>query len=126
MRESVVECSFLVPIVGDTDRKPHAPIAWRLLQDAIHCLFKGLSGPERFLLVRDVELVPGSYTEEATGNRVHDESRRYTVAIPEGQVETLRALLRKTANTFDQKCIYLSVAGHVEFVAAKPEDGYLE
>jgi hypothetical protein len=126
MSERVVECSFLVPIVGDTDRKLHSPIAWRLLQDAIHRLFKGLSGPERFLLVRDVELVPGSYTEEATGNRVHDESRRYTVAIPEGQSETLRGLLRKAANTFDQKCIYLSVAGEVEFVTAKPEDGYLE
>ena len=63
MSERVVECSFLVPIVGDSDRKPHAPIAWRLLQDAIHRLFKGHSGPERFLLVKDVELVPGSYTE---------------------------------------------------------------
>ena len=126
MSERVVECSFLVPIVGDTDRKPHSPIAWRLLQDAIHHLFKGLSGPERFLLVRDVELVPGSYTEEATGSRVHDESRRYTVAIPEAQVEVLRRLLRKAANTVDQKCIYLSVAGVVEFVTAKPEDGYLD
>ncbi len=125
MSERVVECSFLVPIVGDTDRKPHSPIAWRLLQDAIHRLFKGLSGPERFLLVRDVELVPGSYTEEATGNRVHDESRRYTLAIPEAQVEVLRSLLRSAANTFDQRCIYLSVAGAVEFVSAKPQDGYL-
>jgi hypothetical protein len=126
MSERVVECSFLVPIVGDSDRKVHSPVVWRLLQDAIHVLFKGLSGPERFLLVRDVELVPGSYTEEATGNRIHDESRRYTVAIPEGQLEILRGLLRKAARTFDQKCIYLSVAGAVEFVTATSEDTYLE
>src|SRR5262245_21443998 len=110
MSERVVECSFLVPIVGDTDRKPHSPIAWRLLHDALHSSFQGLSGPERFMLARDVELVPGSYTEEATGKQVHDESRRYTVAIPEAQVDVLRGLLRKAANTFDQKCVYLSVA----------------
>ncbi|MBI4600652.1 MAG: hypothetical protein HY721_01700 [Planctomycetes bacterium] len=97
-----------------------------MLQDAIHRLFKGLSGPERFLLVKDVDLVPGSYTEEATGRRVHDESRRYTVAIPEARLESLRALLRKAANTFDQKCVHLSVAGTVELVTAKREDGYLE
>jgi hypothetical protein len=96
-----------------------------MLQDAIHRLFKGLSGPERLLLIKDVELVPGSYTEEATGRRVHDESRRYTVAIPEAKVEALRGLLRKAANTFDQKCLYLSVAGTVEFVTAKRQDGYL-
>lgn len=41
-------------------------------------------------------------------------------------MEVLRSLLRKAAHTFDQKCMYLSVAGVVEFVTAKPEDGYLD
>ena len=67
MVKKLVECSFLVPIVADTDRRPHAPVAWRLLQDAIYDAFKGLSGPERFGLVKDVELVPGSYIEGAWG-----------------------------------------------------------
>ena len=125
MRERLVECSFLVPVVGDTDRRPHAPVAWRLLQDAIHETFKGLSGPERFQLVRDVALVPGSYTEEVTERRVQDESRRYTVAIHRGSLSDLRRILKKAANTFDQNYIYLSVAGRVEFVQASQKDGFL-
>ena len=126
MTERVVECSFLVPILGDRDRKLHSPIAWRLLQDAVHRLFRGLSGPERFLLIRDVETVPGSFVEEGTERRVQNESRRYTVAIPEAQVADLRRLLKRAANTFDQKCMYLSVAGRVELVTPRLRDGFLE
>jgi hypothetical protein len=47
---------------------------------------------------------------------VIDESRRYVVALPQDQVDELRALLREACTVFQQKCIYLSVAGYVEFV----------
>ena len=103
---------------------PHPPIVWRLLQDAIRAAFpQGHSGPE--LLYKNVVTVPGEYVEDATKKVVRDESRRYTVAIPRSKVEGLRRLLRRTANTFDQKAIYLSVAGKVEFVTPRPEDGML-
>jgi hypothetical protein len=69
--------------------------------------------------------VPGEYIEEATGTVVRDESRRYTIALPRSKLNGLRKLLRRAANTFDQKAIYLSVAGEVEFVTPRPEDGML-
>lgn len=99
-------------------------MVWRLLQDGIREVFpQGHSGPE--LVYRDVETVPGQYVEEATSRIVGDISRRYTVAIPRTRLEDLRRLLRKMANTFDQRAIYLSVAGEVEFVVPQPEDGML-
>jgi len=124
MEERLVECSFLIPIVRDSDRAPHPPIVWRLLQDAIRGAFpQGHSGPE--LMYKDVETVPGEYVEDATKKIVRDESRRYTVAIPRSKLDDLRQLLRRAANTFDQKAIYLAVAGEVEFVTPRPEDGML-
>jgi hypothetical protein len=74
---------------------------------------------------RDVESVPGEYVEDATKRIVRDESRRYTIAISRSKLEDLRRLLRSVANTFDQKAIYLSVAGEVEFVMPRSEDGML-
>ncbi len=124
MQEKLVECSFLIPVLRDTDRAPHPPIVWRLLQDEARQMFpQGHSGPE--LLYKDVETVPGEYAEEATKRIVCDESRRYTVAIPRGKLEQLRSLLRRAAKTFDQKAIYLAVAGEVEFVVPRPEDEML-
>jgi hypothetical protein len=125
MEERLVECSFLLPVVRDSDRAPHPPIVWRLLQEAVRTTFpQGHSGPE--LLYRDVETVPGEYIEDPTQTIVRDASRRYTVAISRSKLDDLRRLLRRAANTFDQKAIYLSVAGEVEFVIPSPEDGMLE
>ena len=122
--ERLVECAFLIPIVRDSDGSPHPPIVWRLLQDAIRALFpQGHSGPE--LMYKDVETIQGEYVDEAARKVVGDVSRRYVVAIPRSKLPDLRQLLRKAANTFDQKAIYLSVAGEVEFVTPGPEDGML-
>ncbi len=61
----------------------------------------------------------GFYKNPDTGKRVDDESRRYIVAIPEDKVESLREVLRTACDWFKQKCIYLSVAGRVEFIKAE-------
>src|SRR2546427_12568291 len=88
VEERLVECSFLLPIVRDSDRAPHPPIVWRLLQDAIRTTFpQGHSGPE--LLYKDVETVPGEYVDDAAKTIVRDESRRYTVAIPRSKLDDL-------------------------------------
>lgn len=76
-----------------------------------------------FAVIEDVDRSP-EFTEADIGRRVYDACRRYTLAIPEAQVERLRSVLRKAANTFDQKRLYLSVAGIVEFVT--PGDGDLD
>jgi hypothetical protein len=70
---------------------------------------------------RSAALHVGWYVDPDNKQRVHDRSRRYEVALPPGHVRKPRALLREACWVFWQKCIYLSVAGHVEFVEG-PDD----
>jgi hypothetical protein len=44
------------------------------------------------------------------------ESRRFIVAIPQSRLDELRLLLVEACTWFFQKCIYLNVAGEVEFI----------
>jgi hypothetical protein len=53
---------------------------------------------------------------------VTDLSHKYTVALPREEVGRLGALLREACVVFAQKCIYLSVAGYVEFVEGPPHE----
>lgn len=119
-------CSFLVPVVRDSDRQPHPPILWRLLEDALLGLFDGLGGPETVLLYRMPQPVPGRWSPEPGETPVEDASRRYTVAVAAGRVDELRALLRRAGNSFDQRVMYLEVAGFAELLEVGPEDGFLE
>src|ERR1700752_4072048 len=115
MDERQVQCEFFLPVVRNSDKKPHQPVAWNLLVNDIRRLFPaGHSGPETFY--RGDALVPGEYEESPRLPPVKDVSRRYILAIPGKRVHELRRLLRMAANTFDQRAIYLSVAGKVEFV----------
>jgi hypothetical protein len=124
MDQRLVQCEFFVPIVRNSDKKPHQPSAWNALGNAIRRVFPtGHSGPETFY--RGDSLVPGEYEDVPGIPPINDISRRYLLAIPEAKVDDLRALLRKAANTFDQLAMYLSVKGDVEMVPAKEEDGYL-
>lgn len=124
IEERRVQCEFFIPIVRNTDGKPHQPVAWNLLVNEIRRLFPaGHSGPELFY--RGDSLVPGEYEDNPQSPPIQDLSRRYILAIPEQKVNDLRLLLKMAAHTFDQLAIYLSVAGVVEFVAATDEDGYL-
>ncbi len=70
--------------------------------------------------------MPGEWVQGQSGKVIEDESRKYHVAVPKDQVKRLRGILRKVANSFDQECIFLSVAGLVEYVERRPEDGFLE
>jgi hypothetical protein len=121
-----IECSFLIPVVRDSDRCPHSPSTWRLLQDALHRGFGGRTGPRRVFAFRSAELVPGGWLPEGGIEAIEDESRLYKVSVPEDQLDELRKLLRKAANSFDQQVLYLSVRGFVEYLEPRPEDGFLE
>ena len=119
-----VQCEFFIPIVRNSDKKPHQPVVWNLLVNEIRRLFPaGHSGPETFY--RGDALVPGEYEESPAMPRVEDISRRYILAIPESKLNDLRLMLRMAAHTFDQQAIYLSVGGTVEFVAPTDDDVYL-
>jgi hypothetical protein len=124
MDERLIQCEFFVPIVRNSDKKPHQPSAWTQLGNEIRRVFPaGHSGPETFY--RGDALVPGEYEDSKDEPPIQDTSRRYLLAIPEAKVDDLRLLLRRAANTFDQKAMYLSVKGEVEFVIATEADGYL-
>jgi len=111
MTEHLIECSFFVPVRRDahlSDGLPHSSEAWLRLDDAIFDRFGGLTF--------DPDVYRGAYRDPDTGLRVNDESRRFIVAIAENELNDLRQLLIEVCGWFFQKCIYLNVAGKVEFV----------
>jgi len=117
---------FLVPLVRDSDRLPHAPILWRLLQDALLRVVGGFTGPETVLCYRHRETTRGVWSPAVGEMPVEDLSRKYVAAVPQERIDELRALLRRVGNSFDQRVMYLEVAGYAEFLEVQPEDGFLE
>jgi len=106
----LMECAFLIPIRGDaqiSDGLPHGRKAWFWLDDQL-LTFGGAT--------RALELYRGWYLDPDTGKVVKDLSRRYLAALDGRGLRRLRRLLRDACLVFAQKCIYLSVAGKVEFV----------
>jgi hypothetical protein len=73
----IVECSFLIPLHRDaeiSDGEQHSPQVWRWLNDALYLTFDGRT------------IAPGVYKgvwkSPATGNPIHDETRKYIIALP--------------------------------------------
>ena len=112
----LIECRFLVPLVRDSDRRPHALWLWKALVDVLFERFGGFTGPEG--------PIPGGYTNRS-GRRVMDESFRYTVSLPSRRGRDLRQLLRTVAVSFDQECIYFVVGVRPELVDADASAGRL-
>jgi len=111
-RDALIECWFLIPIRRDShlsDGEPHTIDTWTWLDDELFARFDGGT------------LAPGLYTgfyrDPDTGGRVDDSSRKFIVALKRRQLRELRDLLRIACGVFQQKCIYLSVSGSVEFVS---------
>jgi hypothetical protein len=116
-RTTLLECAFLIPVRRDrnlSDGKPHDRSAWHWLDDSL-VPFEGRT--------RDTALTEGWYPDPDTGERVWDRSRRYVVALPRKRVGELRAVLRQACRVFRQKSVYLSIAGHVEFVEGPTDEG---
>lgn len=114
---NLLECSFFISINRDanlSDGLPHETDIWEKLDNELYCRFEvGTTAPG---------LYQGFYRDPDTGSRVDDESIRYIIALPESQLEALRVFLREACEWFQQKCLYLSVAGHVEFVRRHEHD----
>lgn len=110
---NLVECSFFIPLRRDanlSDGAAHPPEAWDWLDNELYHRFRGgTMAPGQY---------HGLYQDRDTGQRVADDSFRFIVAVPQKEVDRLRLLLSAACVIFAQKCIYLSVAGKVEFVEA--------
>jgi hypothetical protein len=114
--KTLLECSFYIPTRRDknlSDGKPHKRRAWKWLDNSLE-VFGGVTEP--------TAPYRGWYLDRETGERVPDVSRKYIVAVPRWQVNDLRAVLRDACSVFQQKCIYLSIAGHVEFVEGRAHE----
>ncbi len=107
------ECSFFVPIRRDanlSDGELHSTDVWEWLDDELFDRFSGRTIAPG--------LYEGFYRDPDTQECVADESRKFIVAVVEDRLDDLRALLATVCLKFQQKCIYLSAAGVVEFIEA--------
>jgi hypothetical protein len=110
----ILECQFLIPLRRDrdiSDGELHDRTVWRWLEDELFDHFDGY-GKAR-------ESHDGAWRSRLTGKRTRDVSRRFFVALPKKRLNELRAILRQACIRFAQQCIYLSIAGIVEFVEAE-------
>ena len=108
------ECSFLIPIVRDahlSDGEVHSTVSWEWMMDELWDRF-GVGGTIA------PGLYEGFYRDPDTGGRVSDQSRKYFIAIGDDAIPELRRLLGEACGVFCQKCIYLNIAGRVEFIEA--------
>ncbi len=108
-KKRLLECSFLIPIRRDknlSDGKVHRTTTWTWLEQELGVFGGATRAPDH----------TGWYLDPDTRERVTDRSRKYIVALPRARVESLRNILGEACDRFAQKCIYLSVAGYVEFV----------
>ena len=119
VKENVFECSLLIPVRRDanlSDGEPHSPRAWEWLDKHLFVNFDGGT--------QAPGLYEGFYRDPDTRERVNDQSVKFIVAVPSSAVDRLRLLLAKACLVFQQKCIYLSIGGRVEFI--EPYDYEIE
>jgi hypothetical protein len=116
-RKPLLECSFLIPLRRDRNLsdggKLHKQAVWDWLEWELYPFGGGTCAKEAQV---------GWYVDPDTRERIWDDSWRYTVAMSRAQVRRLRDVLREACNKFAQKCIYLSVAGYVEFVRRRNDE----
>jgi hypothetical protein len=111
VQDPLLECTFFIPVRRDenlSDGLTHDPETWDWLTTQLFIRFHGgTTAPG---------IYRGFYQDPDTHEQVADESYNYIVAIEESRVDELKQLLSAACALFQQKCIYLSVAGRVEFI----------
>jgi len=111
----MVECHFLIPLRRDAeiaDGEPHDLKDWDWLELQIQHLFGFWTVAPGYY--------HGAWMSPRTGQLITDQSRRFILALPENDIDSLRNLLKLVCRVFPQQCVYLAIAGKVEFV--EPEN----
>ena len=111
VQEPLVECAFFIPERRDknlSDGELHHAEAWEWLDNQLYAEFgAGTTAPG---------LYKGFYRDPDTKERVDDQSYKFIIAVPKSSFDRLRGMLALAGVVFEQKFIYLSIAGQVEFV----------
>ena len=113
--EQILECTFLIPTHRDanlSDGQSHPSCAWNWLKEQLWHNFNGFTVADQHY--------HGMYRDPDTGEPVTDVSKQFVVALPRQSVSVLQQVLCEACLVFEQKCIYLSVGGEVEFIE-RPE-----
>jgi hypothetical protein len=108
------ECRFLIPLCRDkdiSDGEHHETDTWQWLDDELTSRFDGRT--------KSSGLFQGAWKNPKTGALTRDESIQFLVAVPEARLDEIRELLGRACGVFAQQCIYLTIAGNVEFVEPK-------
>jgi len=110
--DTLLECSFMLSIHSDDDLAEDAEPeskACQWLEAKLLSLFKGVK------VYRDS--TSGLYLVPHSNQSVAGKFCRYTVPVQKRRLDEMRRILIDLCDAFDQESIYLSIAGHVEFVA---------
>ncbi|SRR5260370_38405504 len=110
-QRSLLECTFFIPERRDrflSDGRAHKKKAWEWLEGELYGAFKGGTAAPGWY--------DGFYEDPDTHEMMCDRCRKYIVALRAAQVAELRRFLQQACEVFQQKMIYLSIAGRVEFV----------
>ena len=108
------ECRFLIPLSRDketSDGELHQSDTWQWLDSELAERFGGRT--------KSTEKLQGTWKNPKTGAITSDESIQFIVAVQEVCLDELRDVLSLACVVFAQQCIYLSIAGNVEFVEPK-------
>src|SRR5436190_14701172 len=110
VNEERIETWFVIPLVRNSNKKPHVALLWGCLRAELYRVAGGEA--RKRVVLEDVEESSGSWKNPTTSKPVRDKSRKYTVVIERQNAETvLRAVLERAANSFDQDEILFLVQG---------------
>lgn len=105
----LVECSFLIPIIGRNDRTGY-------VQGVMLDRYGGCSVDE---------YTTQGVWRDSKGKVIEDRLRRVYVAVPKDKVQSLRIKVSSFCGVFGQQCMYFCVAGEVELVTPALYDSTL-
>lgn len=102
----MIEFTVLIPVERNSDRKEHCFTAWDHFEGRLFDLFGGFTNAGE---------VTGQWRDQY-GNVIKDRSRQYRFAVEQSQEQAAWELIRDSAKTFDQVCIYAAITSTAAYL----------